>query len=240
MSKPGDAGNASARKTVISLDHIGKVYGTRELQYTALRNVSLVIKGGEVVAVLGPSGSGKTTLMNIIGTLDRPTAGKLFIDGIDSSTMSENSLCVLRNRKIGFIFQSYNLIPYLNVIENVTLPLMVDNIDTQENIERGRSMLREMGMGETLLKRPNELSGGQQQRVAIARALINNPPIVLADEPTGNLDSHTANLVLRLLMRIAKERGTTIIIVTHDINVARLTHREIHLKDGVIFKDKGN
>jgi ABC-type antimicrobial peptide transport system, ATPase component len=148
--------------------------------------------------------------MNLIGTLDRPTRGRILIDGVDTTSLNETQLAILRNRKIGFVFQSYNLVPYLNAFENVSLPLMVDGLDTKENLDRGRALLSEVGLGEKLAKKPNELSGGEQQRVAIVRALINNPPIILADEPTGNLDSKTSDAVMNVLVRMAREKNTTI------------------------------
>ncbi len=224
-------------KTVIKVEHIGKIYRTKKMEYLAIKEMSLSVKKGEFVSILGPSGSGKTTLMNLIGTLDRPTSGQIFIDGIDTSSLKENELSILRNRKIGFIFQSYNLVPYLNVLENVTLPLMVDKLDNHENIEKGRRLLEEVGLGQKLTKMPNELSGGEQQRVAIVRALINNPPIVLADEPTGNLDSKTSDAVMQILVRMGKEMDTTIVMVTHEQEIASFSERSIYVKDGVIERD---
>ncbi len=228
--------NARRSDVVIELDHVVKVYGTKKTEYTAIKDISMTVKKGEFVSVLGPSGSGKTTLMNLIGTLDRPTSGRILLDGVDTSTLSSRELAVLRNRKIGFIFQSYNLVPYLNVLENVTLPLIVDGLDTTENIERGREMLKEVGLDGKLALKPNELSGGQQQRVAIVRALINRPPIVLADEPTGNLDSKTSDAVMQMLKRMAKENNITIVMVTHEQDIAEFSERSIYLKDGIIEK----
>ncbi len=225
---------------VIEVEHIRKVYSSKKIEYVALKDVSLLVKKGEFVSVLGPSGSGKTTLMNLIGTLDRPTEGRILLDGIDSSTLSDNQLATVRNLKIGFIFQSYNLVPYLNVMENVMLPLMVEGRDTQGKRDEAKSLLDEIGIGNYLEKKPNELSGGQQQRVAIARALINDPPILLADEPTGNLDSHTADAVLNLLVKICKEKSTTMLIVTHDPDVAAISERSIYMKDGVVERETKN
>lgn len=227
----------SPEKNVIKVEHVKKIYRTKKLEYLALKEVSLNVKKGEFVSIMGPSGSGKTTLMNLIGTLDRPTNGKILIDGIDTSSLSEAELSVLRNRKIGFIFQAYNLVPYLSVIGNVVLPLMVDNRDTPENIQRGKELLAAVGLGEKLEKRPNELSGGEQQRVAIVRALINNPPIILADEPTGNLDSKTSDAVMEVLIKMARENDTTIVMVTHEQDIANYSERSVYLRDGVIERE---
>ncbi len=223
---------------VILVDKVMKTYRTRKMEYTAIRDISLKVKKGEFISILGPSGSGKTTLMNLIGTLDRPTRGRILIDGVDTTSLNETQLAILRNRKIGFVFQSYNLVPYLNAFENVSLPLMVDGLDTKENLDRGRALLSEVGLGEKLAKKPNELSGGEQQRVAIVRALINNPPIILADEPTGNLDSKTSDAVMNVLVRMAREKNTTIVMVTHEEDIAAYSDRHVYLKDGVIEKDK--
>ena len=217
-----------------------KVYVTKKIQYEALRDVSIRIKKGEFVSVLGPSGSGKTTLMNLIGTLDRSTSGSISLDGINVSSLNDDELAAVRNKKIGFIFQSYNLVPYLTVLQNTILPLMVEGKNTAENTERAKALLTEIGIGDHLEKKPNELSGGQQQRVAIARALVNDPPIILADEPTGNLDSHTADAVLKLLIRVCKEKSTTVLMVTHDPSVAAVTQRSIYMKDGLIEKQVAN
>lgn len=225
---------------VIEVDHVRKVYVTKKIQYEALRDVSIRIKKGEFVSVLGPSGSGKTTLMNLIGTLDRSTSGSISLDGINVSSLNDDELAAVRNKKIGFIFQSYNLVPYLTVLQNTILPLMVEGKNTAENTERAKALLTEIGIGDHLEKKPNELSGGQQQRVAIARALVNDPPIILADEPTGNLDSHTADAVLKLLIRVCKEKSTTVLMVTHDPSVAAVTQRSIYMKDGLIEKQVAN
>ena len=227
----------SSKSIVIEVDHVRKVYATKKVEYVAIQDVSIKVHTGEFVSVLGPSGSGKTTLMNLVGTLDRPTQGRILIDGVDTSTLSETALSILRNRKIGFIFQSYNLVPYLSVLENVTLPLIVDGIDTPDNIARGKKMLDEVGLGHKLEKLPNELSGGEQQRVAIVRALINNPPIVLADEPTGNLDSKTSDAVMHMLVRMAREHNTTILMVTHEHDIAAYSERSIYMRDGLKEKE---
>ena len=225
---------------VIRAEEIEKIYSTKKIEYVALKNVSVSIRRGEFVTILGPSGSGKTTLMNLLGTLDRPTKGKIYIDGVDTSGLDDNQLSVLRNRKVGFIFQAYNLVPYLSTLENVILPLMVEGKDTPENIEKAKDILKEIGIGNELGKKPNEMSGGQQQRVAIARALVNKPPIIIGDEPTGNLDSKTSDAVMNLLMRMAKENNTTMIIATHDPEISELSERSIYMKDGVIEKHVKN
>ena len=231
---------AKESSDVIRAEGIEKVYSTKKVEYVALKNVSVSIKRGEFVTILGPSGSGKTTLMNLLGTLDRPTEGKIYIDGVDTSELDDNQLSVLRNRKVGFIFQAYNLVPYLSTLQNVILPLMVEGKDTPENIERAKDILKEIGIGSELGKKPNEMSGGQQQRVAIARALVNKPPIIIGDEPTGNLDSKTSDAVMNLLMRMSKENNTTMIIATHDPEISELSERSIYMKDGQIEKHVKN
>ncbi len=222
---------------VIIAENIGKTYISKKIQYTALKDVSVTVQKGEFLAILGASGSGKTTLMNILGTLDRQTKGKLRIDGVDTETLSDNELCLIRNKKIGFIFQSYNLVNYLSALDNVLLPLMISNMGTQEKTEEAKQLLSELGLSGKFQKKPLELSGGEQQRVAIARALVNSPSIILADEPTGNLDSKTADTVLNILMRMAKKNNITIVMVTHDPEIAKSADREIHMKDGVVYKE---
>ena len=219
------------------MDQVWKVYRSKEIEYTAVRGISLTVEKGEFVTILGASGSGKTTLLDLIGTLDSPTRGKVLIDGIDASSLSDRKLSLLRNEKIGFVFQSYNLVPYLNVLENVILPLMVYGKDNEQGMELAKKLLTEVGLGEKMRKKPNELSGGEQQRVAIVRALINKPPILLADEPTGNLDSKTSEDVLRLLARMSKEDNITVLMATHDPDLTKLSDRSIYIKDGQIEKD---
>ncbi len=219
------------------MDQVWKVYRSKEIEYTAVRGISLTVEKGEFVTILGASGSGKTTLLDLIGTLDSPTKGKVLIDGIDASSLSDRKLSLLRNEKIGFVFQSYNLVPYLNVLENAILPLMVYGKDNEQGIELAKKLLTEVGLGEKMRKKPNELSGGEQQRVAIVRALINKPPILLADEPTGNLDSKTSEDVLRLLARMSKEENITVLMATHDPDLTKLSDRSIYIKDGQIEKD---
>ena len=219
------------------MDHVWKVYRSKEIEYTAVKGISLTVEKGEFVTILGASGSGKTTLLDLIGTLDSPTKGKVLIDGVDASSLSDRKLSLLRNEKIGFVFQSYNLVPYLNVLENVILPLMVYGKDNEQGMELAKKLLAEVGLGEKMRKKPNELSGGEQQRVAIVRALINKPPILLADEPTGNLDSKTSEDVLRLLARMSKEDNITVLMATHDPDLTKLSDRSIYIKDGQIEKD---
>ena len=219
------------------MDHVWKVYRSKEIEYTAVKGISLTIEKGEFVTILGASGSGKTTLLDLIGTLDSPTKGKVLIDGVDASSLSDRKLSLLRNEKIGFVFQSYNLVPYLNVLENVILPLMVYGKDNEQGMELAKKLLAEVGLGEKMRKKPNELSGGEQQRVAIVRALINKPPILLADEPTGNLDSKTSEDVLRLLARMSKEDNITVLMATHDPDLTKLSDRSIYIKDGQIEKE---
>ncbi len=228
---------AGLANAIIRVEHVKKIYKSKDLEYEAIRDISMHVNKGEFVTIIGPSGSGKTTLLDLIGTLDTPTNGRIFIDGIDTSKFGDDGLSQLRNRKIGFIFQSYNLVPYLSALQNATLPLMVDGLDNSDTIERAKFLLSEMGLGQKLEKKPTELSGGEQQRVAIARALVNNPPIILADEPTGNLDSKSAEIVLNMLKRLGKNNGVTIVLVTHDPHVASLSERSIYLKDGLVEKD---
>jgi putative ABC transport system ATP-binding protein len=203
---------------------------------TALNGVTLIIEAGEIVSIVGPSGSGKSTLLSIIGGLDTPTDGSVKIDGIETRRMNENQLTDLRNEKIGFIFQFFNLIPTLTAQENVALPIQFARKPQFNPSTRARDLLKTLGMGDRLNHRPTELSGGQQQRVAIARALANNPPLILADEPTGNLDSESGQTVLETLKRVRQEFGTTIVIVTHDMDLAAQADRQLHLVDGQLVQ----
>ncbi|MCL5100456.1 MAG: ABC transporter ATP-binding protein [Candidatus Marsarchaeota archaeon] len=226
-----------SKESVINVNHVRKVYRSKEMEYIAIKDISLEITRGEFVTVLGPSGSGKTTLLDVIGTLDTPTSGKVLIEGVDTSEMNDGQLSVLRNEKIGFIFQSYNLVPYLNVIENVMLPLMVNGNSDDEHRKLATLLLEEVGLSGKLGKKPTELSGGEQQRVAIVRALVNKPHILLADEPTGNLDSKTSDEVINLLARMSKENDTTILMVTHDPDLAKLSDRCVYMRDGLVEKE---
>jgi putative ABC transport system ATP-binding protein len=227
---------SEGKGNIIEVDHVGKTYRSRENEYIAVKDISIKVRAGEAVAVLGPSGSGKTTLLDMIGTLDSPTKGRILIDGVDVSTLSDDQLSVIRNEKIGFVFQSYNLVPYLSAVENVLLPVTVKD-NGEEHRERAMVLLREVGLGGKAEKKPTELSGGEQQRVAIVRALINKPQILLADEPTGNLDSKTSDEILNLLRRISKENNTTVLVVTHDPELASLFDRRIYIRDGMVEKE---
>lgn len=221
-------------KQVVKVEHVKKVYRSRELEYTAIHDISVSVGKGEFVTILGASGSGKTTLLDLIGTLDTPTSGRVLIEGTDVAKLNDNQLSRFRNGKIGFVFQSYNLVPYMNALENVTLPLIVDDRNNPENTDFAKRLLQEVGLGEKMHKKPNELSGGEQQRVAIVRALVNKPSILLADEPTGNLDSKTSENVLKLLSRMSKEFGITILMATHDPALTAHSDRSIHIKDGLL------
>jgi len=205
---------------------------------SALRGVSLQIEEGEFVAILGPSGSGKSTLLHVLGGLDRPEEGEVLIDGISLYALNDNKLTDMRLHKIGFVFQFFNLLPRLTALRNVEIPLTLANVSEQESVRKAREMLELVGLGDRIAHRPTELSGGEQQRVAIARALINDPKIVLADEPTGNLDTTTGGEIVRLMQRLNKEKGQTFVVVTHDPSVAENANRILFLKDGLIQGEK--
>jgi putative ABC transport system ATP-binding protein len=224
---------------VIRLEEIVKNYRIGTIIVEALRKVSLVIRKNEFVALMGPSGSGKSTLMNILGCLDTPTSGNYFLNGEDVSKMDDNSLAEIRNRQIGFVFQTFNLLPRSTALENVMLPLIYAGVGKAKRMELAQKTLEEVKLGDRMAHRPNELSGGQRQRVAIARALVNHPAIILADEPTGNLDSKTSVEILGLLEEIHR-MGNTVIIVTHEEDIAQHAHRIIRLMDGRISVDEAN
>lgn len=218
---------------VIEAHDIRKIYKMGEVEVQALRGVSFTIDRGEVVAIMGPSGSGKSTLMNTLGCLDRPTSGEYILDGEPVASLNDDQLANIRNRKVGFVFQSFNLLSRQTAITNVELPLRYSN-NLERRRERAKEALKSVGLEDRMSHRPYELSGGQQQRVAIARALVNNPAIIMADEPTGNLDSKVGKEIMTLLLNLNEEFGTTLIIVTHDSNIAGQTHRIIRLRDGLL------
>lgn len=222
---------------VLKTVNLRKDYVSGKEVYSALKGVSLTVRRGELVSVVGPSGSGKSTLLNLLGALDRPTSGKVFIDGVDIYRLNDRDLADLRNRKIGFVFQAFNLIPRLTALDNVQLPLLIRNVNAEERRRRAIDMLTAVGLGGKIHRKPSELSGGEQQRVAIARALVTNPTIILGDEITGNLDSKTTQEIVRLVQDLNKKFNTTFIIVTHNMDVANQTHRIIRLRDGIIEKD---
>lgn len=219
---------------VVKLTNISKVYQTGEVSNKALLNINLSVKKGDFIAIIGASGSGKSTLMNIIGLLDSPTEGRLELEGRDVSRLDEDSLASLRNQKIGFVFQSFNLLPRTSSLDNVALPLIYAKVPRDQRLERAKKALEEVGLWDKLDSLPNQLSGGQQQRVAIARALINNPEIILADEPTGNLDSKSSQDIIRIISALNR-KGATIIIITHEPDIAKHAKKRIHIKDGRII-----
>jgi putative ABC transport system ATP-binding protein len=218
---------------VIIAEEINKIYGLEYTQVHALKNVNISISRGEYIAIVGPSGSGKSTFMNLLGCLDKPTSGKLFIDGIDISEMRENELARIRREKIGFVFQKYNLLPTLSALENVELAMSFANVSYKERMERAKELLEIVGLGKRVKHKPSQMSGGEQQRVAIARSLANDPSIILADEPTGNVDSRGGNRIMDILEEI-NERGETVIIVTHDPSIAKRAKWVIQIRDGVV------
>jgi putative ABC transport system ATP-binding protein len=219
---------------VVDAQNLIKTFTMGDVQVHALRGLSLQIKRGEVVSIMGPSGSGKSTLMNILGCLDRPTSGEYCLDGESVADLKDEQLAEIRNRKVGFVFQSFNLLPRSTALSNVELPLRYSPPNGRKRRQLAEEALRDVGLGDRISHRPNELSGGQQQRVAIARALVNEPSIVMADEPTGNLDSKSGDEIMDLLLRMNQERGTTLIVVTHDPEVAERTQRVIQIRDGKI------
>ncbi len=226
-------------EAILHLENIRKSYYLGKHELPVLRGISMDINKNEYVALMGPSGSGKSTLMNILGCLDSPTGGKYILNGNDVSRMPDDDLAAVRNKEIGFVFQQFNLLPRLTAAENVALPLIYSGVSKKERLERAEAVLRKVKLEDRMNHKPNELSGGQCQRVAIARALINNPAIILADEPTGNLDSITSHEIMEILGKIHDD-GNTVILVTHEEDISNFAHRIIRLKDGLIETDKIN
>jgi putative ABC transport system ATP-binding protein len=225
---------------LLYLDGVTKDYLLGSTVVNALRGLSLSIESGEIVAIMGPSGSGKSTLMHILGALDTPTGGTASLEGHDLQKLSENELVTLRGKKVGFVFQTFNLIQALTAQQNVELPMIFLGVKKSARSERARALLVKVGLGERIAHRPNELSGGERQRVAIARALANDPEILLADEPTGNLDSETGATILELLKRLSVEEGKTMILITHDPDAAAIAHRIVRLRDGRVVQEVRN
>ena len=223
----------SSTAGLVALEGVTKIYSKGLIQVKALGGIDLHVPPGEYLAIMGASGSGKSTLLNLLGCLDRPTAGSYKLGGLDVSNMTDDELSAIRNQRIGFVFQSFNLIEQLSVVENIEIPLFYAQVSPAESRKRGREFAARVGLGDRMHHRPSELSGGQMQRVALARALVNDPMVILADEPTGNLDSRTEDEVLDLIDEMNAE-GKTIIMVTHDDHVAKRAHRVIHLFDGLI------
>ena len=224
-------------KTVVRITDVKRTYFMGEVEVNALRGINLNVGKGEFVSIMGPSGCGKSTLMHIVGCLDRPTSGHVHLDEVDIDELDDNSLAEIRNKKVGFVFQTFNLLPKLNAIENVELPLIYAGIGFEERRKKAQALLEIVGLKERMFHKPAELSGGQSQRVAIARSLANDPSIILADEPTGNLDSKSGDEIIRLFKEL-NSKGITLIIVTHDQEIANHSKRIVRLKDGLVVSDE--
>lgn len=222
------------KEEIVRLENVSQIYGLGEVEIKALDNVDFAICSNEYVSIMGPSGSGKTTLLDVMTTMMKPTIGNVFIEGINTTKMSNSELASFRGKKIGFIFQTFNLLPKLNALENVMTPMWINGVPRDEREERAKKLLEEVDLSDRLYNRPNQLSGGQKQRVAIARALALNPSIIVADEPTGNLDSKSGTHVLEVLGQLHKEEKRTIVVVTHDENIGKIAERRISIKDGKI------
>jgi len=227
-------------KIVIQLENLVKTYHVGETDVHALRGVTYAIREGEFLAIMGPSGSGKSTMMNIIGCLDRPTSGKYLLEGEDVSAMDKNQLARIRNRRIGFVFQSFNLLSRTTALENAELPLVYSNVPGKEQQKRAIAALEAVGLKGRTHHKTNQLSGGEQQRVAIARALLNNPSFILADEPTGNLDSKTSDEIMGIFRKLNEEKKITIVMVTHEADIGSQAKRRIFMRDGLIVREEGN
>ena len=222
---------------LIKLENVWKIYQLGKVELTVLKEINLEINRGSFVSIIGPSGSGKSTLLNIIGCLDIPTKGKVFLDGQDVQKLSEDELAKIRGKKIGFVFQQFNLLPNLTAIENVVLPMVFQKIPEEKRFGRAKKLLEMVGLGERIFHKPAELSGGEQQRVAIARALANNPEMLITDEPTGNLDSKSGEMIMEILKELYQKGERTIIVVTHDPQIASFSKEIVHIKDGQIVSD---
>lgn len=227
-----------ASRVSVELRDVWKIYGDTGVTTTALKGVNFKVKRGEFTSIVGPSGSGKSTLLNILGTLDVPTRGKVFIDGVDTSTLNDAQLSRLRSEKIGFIFQSFNLIPRMTALMNVELPLINQGVDSDKRKDRALDKLENVGLLKKALNTPFQLSGGEQQRVAVARALVTDPALILADEPTGNLDTKNTEIIVNLLKDLNRSTGTTFLVITHNPEVSNRTHRIIYLKDGTVEREE--
>lgn len=223
-------------QTIIRLEHISKTYGSGNTEVHALHDVDLIVEAGEYCSIMGPSGSGKSTAMNVIGCLDRPTSGQYYLDGVDVAQLSDQELAHIRNRKLGFVFQQFHLLPQLSAMENVMLPMIYAGVPEKERKERATEALTRVGLANRLNNKPTQLSGGQQQRVAIARAIVNRPVVLLADEPTGALDSQTTQEVLNIFAEL-NDSGITVVMVTHEPEVAKQTRRIVWFRDGKVLHD---